>query len=321
MKDEAQKWRMSQAFWALSKHGYKMPEALISYLSAKNGTNDITSRKVTKKTSTSASTTSCTVTLGIYVTMYTNTQDGQCASTSQEEYLSGITTAIVENLPNELYNYYQEPYTVMANPAGSGIIIYGNSDVVSVIASSNGANIQQMISSILSNYYNYCIVNGPFLNYMLANGTNCSTNGGGGGNGVGGGPNPVLDANGVENVLVEEDESEDNYSDYDLTNGTGTVAIKYSYEAQIARDQDTYNILSVVIDPMTATPMTVTYNDNSGRVVTRSLTLFDKLQWYELLTDPRRVNLHWGCLVNARYVYSDGTVNTRQWSKSKTITK
>ncbi|MFT3823348.1 MAG: hypothetical protein QM731_05485 [Chitinophagaceae bacterium] len=133
---------------------------------------------------------------------------------------------------------------------------------------------------------------------------NCSGGGGGG-------------AGSYEEVVEEVDfeEDEPNYTDADYNELGSFVRTRYRYHAQVRYYGG--EIVGVIIDPITASPMYVNYIDNYNRDVTRTLTLLGHSNYYEVSASRTNVYIKWRCLVNARYVYTNGGVFTNQWEVSK----
>jgi hypothetical protein len=126
----------------------------------------------------------------------------------------------------------------------------------------------------------------------------------------------AVTANTLDDIALSEDEV--NYlSPDDKELGIYTVPIKYYYYAQVGRASNRY-IVSWSVSPITADPMVISYEDQYGRTVTRSLTLFDHY-YVGTLTSYTSISITWSCTVFARYTYSDGTPEkTRMWDVSKT---
>jgi RHS repeat-associated protein len=92
--------------------------------------------------------------------------------------------------------------------------------------------------------------------------------------------------------------------------------ITYDYDAKIIRNEDTKEILGVIVFPIQAEPKWSQSTDSYGRTVTRKIELIGQYYNYELLS-ATTVLITWRCIVNGIYIYSDGTVKTRQWSVSQ----
>jgi hypothetical protein len=159
-----------------------------------------------------------------------------------------------------------------------------------------------------------------YLYSVCDNGGNTGGGGLGGnpGGGSGGGPHgddpnatPVIDQ-----IYLSEDETNLTNADIDYSAGATYILTRYIYHATVEKTNG--EVTSVVVDPITASPMWAQYVDGYGRTVTRTLTLFSPIAYGEILVPPTSVKINWACEVIAVYSYNDGTSSwTRQWSKSK----
>jgi hypothetical protein len=112
-------------------------------------------------------------------------------------------------------------------------------------------------------------------------------------------------------------ENEDQYTDADGSVNSSPERISYTYHYTISRLQSTREVISVMVYPATASPMVSYYIDSYNRDVTRSLTLLNQSNNYQI--NGTSVYINWYLSVNMRYTYTDGIspVFTRQRDKSQ----
>jgi len=112
-------------------------------------------------------------------------------------------------------------------------------------------------------------------------------------------------------------ENEAQYTDADGSVNSSPERISYTYHCTISRLQSTREVINVMVYPVTASPMVSYYIDSYNRDVTRSLTLLNQSNNYQI--NGTSVYINWYSAVNARYTYTDGIspVWTRQWDVSK----
>lgn len=124
----------------------------------------------------------------------------------------------------------------------------------------------------------------------------------------------------VDRVITSETaytENETDYVEQDLENNTGFSPVIYTYNTSISWLESTGQIVSVIVHPVTASPMIGFYIDSYGRSVTRRLTLLNQMNGYTYLS-ASSILVYWSCSVNGLYTYIDGSPPwTRQWNKSK----
>ncbi|HEV8284288.1 MAG TPA: hypothetical protein VGQ09_08255 [Chitinophagaceae bacterium] len=131
---------------------------------------------------------------------------------------------------------------------------------------------------------------------------------------------PNVASSGIDyEYAVYFSENETQYADEDIDDAGGYIQTVYTYHATVVKLNN--EVTSVVMYPITATPMWATYTDRYGRNVTRTLTLFGQNNYYSSLPAPT-VELTWNCLVIGVYTYTDGSPTfTRQWAKHKVETR
>ncbi|MVT12272.1 hypothetical protein GO493_28705 [Chitinophaga sp. ysch24] len=239
--------------------------------------------------------------------------NGFCSGPSQQDVANSAIAYLVSRLQYNLGIEFNEGFTVTHVPS-QGIRVDGPRYIVENFGTYDMLNRSLTVlndHNMRSGNAVGCSIESATMDNYQYHVNSC--------NATGGNPNdPVIDENGIEHVTVEEWAPDEDYSTEDLNNGASRVAIKYTYNAQITRDPDTFVIIGIVMDPIMAFPVVARFSDTYGRTVTRSITLFDKAAWYVLAPGNLHVNLFWSCLVHAKYVYSDGMLNTRQWAITKT---
>lgn len=171
------------------------------------------------------------------------------------------------------------------------------------MANESGKSQEVCLEYYWNTYVNGILVSSEYL------GTFCAPEveeGGGSGGGSGGGGGGV-----TQNVDFSSSESEDDPED---ALGAPPITYTHTFTLQYAND----DVINVIRYPVTASPMVAVYTGSTGKITTRSLTLFG--QWNSWT--PTSYNhgwINWSCLVFANYVYLDGSPSrSQQWSHSNT---